>query len=259
MKQKRVIKVDNERINKLSIKETSVNLDWLLKSPNINEIQSTLQFISLIDLRIEIDNFDIQGVCHTVYNNQIELKFISVANDLLCFQEGKCVVLSDCVIQKRKFHSNHNQLFLISLQNQLGRLILIFQHPISQKEWYKVLKLSAIQIDFLKKYRILENICLNFYYISHKKKKKKYAAQIINRKTSNSMINKKSQIIIQKFQEIIISRIFFLLLVFLMKMIFYIQSLNNLQVALLNNYYQVRIPKLLNLIQLLQFFLFFRI
>ncbi|CAK70673.1 unnamed protein product (macronuclear) [Paramecium tetraurelia] len=182
MKQKRVVKVDNERIKKLQIKETSVNLDWLLKQPNINEIQSTLQFISLIDLNIEIDNFDIQGVCHTVYNNQIQLKYISIANDLLIFQESNCVVLSGCVIQKRKFHSNHNQLFLISLQNQSGKLLLLFQHPISQKEWYKVLKLSAIQIDFLKKYRILDNICLNFYYVSHKKKKKKYAAQIINRK-----------------------------------------------------------------------------
>ncbi|CAD8147906.1 unnamed protein product [Paramecium pentaurelia] len=182
MKQKRAIKVDNERLNKLQTKESSVNLDWLLKQPNVNELESTLQFISFIDLHIEIENYDMQGVCHIFCNNQIKLKFIQIANGLLIYEETNCVVLSDCVIQKKKFHCHHNQLFLISLQNQKGRLILIFSHPISQKEWYKIIKLSAKQIDFLKKYRIQDNICLNFYLISHKKKKKKYAAQIINRK-----------------------------------------------------------------------------
>ncbi|CAD8091641.1 unnamed protein product [Paramecium primaurelia] len=182
MKQKRVIKVDNERLNKLKTKESTACLDWVLKQPNINELQSTLQSMSLIELHIEIENVEMQGVCHVMCNNQMQLKFISIANGLLIYQETNCIVLSDCVIQKKKFHCHHNQLFLIVIQNHGGKLILIFSHPMSQKEWFKILKLSAKQIDFLKKYRIQDNICLNFYQISHKKKKKKYAAQIINRK-----------------------------------------------------------------------------
>ncbi|CAK87779.1 unnamed protein product (macronuclear) [Paramecium tetraurelia] len=186
MKQKKVFQVDRERLNKLKTKESTACLDWALKQPNINELQSTIQQMSFIELHLEIENIEMQGVCHILCNNQMQLKFISIANGLLIFQETNCVVLSDCVIQKKKFHCHHNQLFLIIVQNHGGRLILIFQHPMSQKEWFKNLKLSAKQIDFLKKYRIQDNICLNFYSISHKKKKKKFAAQIINRKTFKS-------------------------------------------------------------------------
>ncbi|CAD8096708.1 unnamed protein product [Paramecium sonneborni] len=182
MKQKKVNKVDNERLNKLQTKEQSINLQWVLKQPNILELQSTLQLMSFIELHIEIENYDFQGVCHIMYNNCIQLKFLQIANGLLIYEETNCIVLSDCVIQKKKFHSNNYQLFLIVLQNHEGKLILIYSHPMSQKEWFKILKFQGKQIDFLKKYRIQENICLNFYQIYHKKKKRKFAAQIINRK-----------------------------------------------------------------------------
>ncbi|CAD8096196.1 unnamed protein product [Paramecium sonneborni] len=182
MKQNKANKIDLELFQKIQINESNVNLSWVLKFPNCHELQSSILQMPFIDLHIEIQNYDIYGACHIIVNNQIQYPYLQIAEGMLVYQKKKSLFLSDCVIEKKKFLCNQNQLFLIKISNNQGRLILVFVHPISQREWFKILKLSAKQNNFLSKYRINEILMSNIFSVLQKRKNKKYVAQIFKKK-----------------------------------------------------------------------------
>ncbi|CAD8096075.1 unnamed protein product [Paramecium sonneborni] len=182
MKQNKVNKIDLELQQKIQINESNVNLSWVLKFPNCHELQSSILQMAFIDLNIEIQNYDRQGACHIIVSNQIQYPFIQIVEGMLIYQKQKYLFLSDCIVEKKKFICHQSQLFLIKISNNQGRLIFIFAHPISQKEWFKILKLSAKQNNFAQKYRINEILMANIFSVFERRKNKKLVAQIIKKK-----------------------------------------------------------------------------
>ncbi|CAD8191306.1 unnamed protein product [Paramecium pentaurelia] len=194
MKQNKVNKIDFELLQKIQINESNVNLSWVLKFPNCHELQSFIFQMPFIDLQIQQSKYDIQGSCHIITNNQIQFPLLQIAEGILIYQKHKCLFLSDCIIEKQKFVCHQSQLFLIKISHNQGRLILIFVHPVSQREWFKILKLQGKQNNFLQKYRINEVIMSNIFSVLLKRKNKKYVAQIyqkndIKSQEQNEIIN----------------------------------------------------------------------